>query len=85
MGHLTDAVDPHRHGIDIHHRNAPSNCGEIIVTEPGFFRVHLDEVTHDVILAPGTLAAADQVGAGMAGKGVVSRGTQSQAPLYVVY
>ena len=72
VGHLADAVNSHGHGIDVHHRDAPSHGGEVIVAEPGFFRVHLDEITHEVILAPGTLSAADRVGAGRAGaKGVI--------------
>ena len=84
VGHLANAVDSHRYGIDVHHRNAPPNGGKVIVAEPGFFRVHLGEITHEVILAPGTLAAADRVGAGMAGKEAVAQGTDSQTALYGV-
>jgi hypothetical protein len=60
VGHLADAVDSHGHGIDVHHRDAASHGGEIVVAEPDLFRVHFGEVTHGVILALATLAAADR-------------------------
>ena len=37
----------------------PPHGGEIVVAEPGLFRVHLGEVTHWLILALATPAAAD--------------------------
>ena len=60
VGHLADAVDSDRHGIDVHHRDAPSHGREIVVAEPRLFRVHLGEVIHGLILAPATPAAADR-------------------------
>ena len=85
MGHLADAVDSHRHGIDVHHRDAPSHGGEIVVAEPSLFRVHLGEVTHGLILAPATPAAADRAEAGTAGEDAMARVLDTGVRLYGVY
>ena len=84
VGHLTDAVDSHRHGIDVHHRDAPSHGGEIVVAEPGLFRVHFGEITHPLILAPGTLTAADRLEAGRPRKQGVARVHDLRQSIYGV-
>ena len=83
------ALELARQGLGRTHPNPAVGCvithgGEIVVAEPGLFRVHFGEITHPLILAPGTLTAADRLEAGRPRKQGVARVHDLWRPIYGV-